>query len=199
MVRQNKVFEVLENIVDLVILNFLFILCSIPIVTAIPAFVALVGSVKSMYEEDSIPAWKQFLLLFYQYIKKGVKIWIVLLFISVVIIGDIIAVFYMPNELQNFLLPLMILLVLLFSGIGSNLIKLFILGESHFKPLFITSFILFIRKPLKPLLIIFFTMLIVILSIYLKFVPFFISFSLIAFTVYLAMFEQKSEYAANQV
>lgn len=191
--QNNKVLEVLEYIVDLLILNFLFIICSLPIVTAIPAFVALVGAVKSISEEEPTPAWKQFFTLLYLYIKKGMKTWIVLLLLSIVIIGDIIAVFYLPNELQNFLLPYNIFLVLLFIGICSNLIKLFILGESRIKKLFITSFILFIREPLKPLLIIFFTMLIIFLSIYLKFIPFFISFSLIAFTVYIMMFEKNSD------
>ncbi|MEH7385977.1 DUF624 domain-containing protein [Bacillus sp. JJ1521] len=191
--QNNKVFEVLEYILDLLILNFLFIICSLPIVTAIPAFVALVGAIKSMSEEEPIPAWKQFFLLFYKYIQKGMKMWIVLFFISVVIIGDIIAVFYLPNELQNFLLPFTILLVLLFSGVFSNLIKLFILGEFRFRWLFITSFILFIRKPLKPLLIMLITMLVIVLSIYLEFIPFFITFSLIAFIVYFAMFEKNSE------
>ncbi|WP_449537919.1 DUF624 domain-containing protein [Ferdinandcohnia sp. Marseille-Q9671] len=191
--QNNKLFEVLEYIVDLLIVNFLFIVCSLPIVTAIPSFVALVGAVKSMSEEEAVPAWKQFFTLFYTYLKKGMKIWVVLFFTSVVIIGDIIAVFYMPNELQNFLLPFTILLVLLFSGMCSNIIKLFILGESRIRRLFITSFILFIRKPVKPLLVMFITMVVIILSIYLKFIPLLISFSLIALTVYFAMFEKNTE------
>lgn len=60
----NKLFEVLEYIVDLVLLNFLFIICSLPLVTAYPAFVALVGAIKYTSEEDPTPAWKLFLSCF---------------------------------------------------------------------------------------------------------------------------------------
>lgn len=183
----NKLFEVLEYIVDLVLLNFLFIICSLPLVTAYPAFVALVGAIKSTSEDDPVPVWKMFLKLFIQYLKKGMKVWFVLLLVSIVIIGDIFASFYLPNELQNFLLPFNIIMILLFFGVFSYLTKLFILGEHRLKPLVIQSFVLFLRKPFKPLLIIIINTLIVILSIYLRFVPFLISFSLLAFTYYFVM------------
>ncbi|WP_099361257.1 DUF624 domain-containing protein [Fredinandcohnia onubensis] len=183
----NKLFEVLEYIVDLVLLNFLFIICSLPLVTAYPAFVALVGAIKSTSEEEPLPAWKMFFKLFYTYLKKGLKIWFALLFVSIIIIGDIFASFYLPNELQNFLLPFNIIMILLFFGVFSYLTKLFILGEHRLKPLVIQSFVLFFRKPFKPLLIIVINTLIMVLSIYLRFVPFIISFSLLAFTYYFVM------------
>ncbi|RFB17405.1 DUF624 domain-containing protein [Bacillus sp. HNG] len=189
----NKLFEVLEYIVDLVLLNFLFIICSLPLVTAYPAFVALVGAIKYTSEEDPTPAWKLFFKLFYNYLKKGLKLWLALLLVSVVIIGDIIAAFYMPNVLQNFLLPFNIIVILVFFGVFSYLTKLFILGEHHFKTLVVRSFFLFFRKPLKPLLITIINGFIVILSIYLRFVPFVIGFSLLAFTYYFLMFARDHE------
>lgn len=189
----NKLFEVLEYIVDLVLLNFLFIICSLPLVTAYPAFVALVGTIKDMSEDKPIPAWKQFFKLFYDYLKKGIKIWLILLFVSVVIIGDIMAANYLPNTLQNILLPFNIIATLLFLGVFSNLTKLFILGEHRIKTLFIRSFFLFIRQPLKPLLIIFINAIIVILSVYLRFVPFIITLSFLAFTYYYLMFARDHE------
>lgn len=189
----NKLFEALEIVVDLVLLNFLFIICSIPLITAYPAFAALVGTIKDVFEEKPIPAWKQFFTLFYEYVKKGVKIWLILLAVSIVIIGDIAAVFYFPHKLQNFLIPFDVLLILLFLGITNNIIKLFILGEDQLKRLFITSFILLIRKPLKPLLVIFSAVLVIVLSIYLKFIPFIVSFSLMGLIVYLTMFNEKDE------
>jgi len=189
----NKLFEVLEYIVDLVLLNFLFIICSLPLITAYPAFVALVGAIKYTSEDDPLPAWKLFFKLFIQYLIKGMKVWMTLLFISVVVIGDIFASFYLPNELQNFLLPFNIIMILLFFGIFSYLTKLFILGEHRLKPLVFRSFVLFFRKPLKPLLIIIINTMIVILSIYLRFVPFLISFSLLAFTYYFVMMARDYE------
>ncbi|WP_277586451.1 DUF624 domain-containing protein [Psychrobacillus antarcticus] len=189
----NKLFEVLEYIVDLVLLNFLFIICSLPLVTAYPAFVALVGAIKGLSEDKPIPAWKQFFKLFYDYLKKGITIWLVLLFVSVVIIGDIMAVNYLPNTLQNFLLPFNIIATLLFLGVFCNLTKLFILGEHRFKTLFIRSIFLFFRQPQKPLLIVFINAIIVILSVYLKFVPFIITFSFLAFTCSSILFAKDHE------
>lgn len=178
---------------DLILLNFLFIICSLPLVTAYPAFVALVGTIKEMTEDKPIPAWKQFFKLFYDYLKKGIKIWLFLLFVSVVIIGDIMATNYLPNALWNFLLPFNIIATLLFLGIFSNLTKLFILGEHRIKVLFIRSFLLIIRQPLKPLLIIFINAIIVILSVYLRFVPFIITLSLLALTYYYLMLSRYHE------
>ncbi|MDR4890094.1 DUF624 domain-containing protein [Fredinandcohnia sp. QZ13] len=189
----NKLFEVLEYIVDLVLLNFLFIICSLPLVTAYPAFVALVGAIKYTSEEDPTPAWKLFFKLFYNYLKNGLKLWVALLLVSVVIMGDIIAAFYMPNALQNFLLPFNMIVILVFFGVFSYLTKLFILGERHFKTVVVRSFLLFFRKPLKPVLITIINGIIVILSIYLRFVPFIISFSLLAFTYYFLMFARNHE------
>lgn len=195
----NKLFEALEYIVDLVLLNFLFIICSLPLVTAYPAFVALVGAIKDMSEDKPIPAWKQFFKLFYDYLKKGILIWLVLLFVSVVLIGDIMAASYLPNALQNFLLPFNIIATILFLGVFSNLTKLFILGEHRIKTLFLRSFYLFFRQPLKSLLIIFISAIIVILSVYLRFVPFVIAFSLLAFTYYFLMFARDPDLKNNQI
>lgn len=195
----NKLFEALEYIVDLVLLNFLFIICSLPLVTAYPAFVALVGAIKDMSEDKPIPAWKHFFKLFYDYLKKGIIIWLVLLFVSVVLIGDIIAASYLPNALQNFILPFNIIATILFLGVFSNLTKLFILGEHRIKTLFIRSFYIFFRQPLKPLLMIFISVIIVILSVYLRFVPFVIAFSLLAFTYYFLMFPRDHELKNNQI
>lgn len=186
----NKLVRVLEYIVDFVLLNFLFILCSLPIVTAYPAFIALVEVMKDLSEDKPIPAWKQFLMLFYDYLIKGIKVWLVLLFVSVILIGNLLAVNYMPNALQNFFLPFNIIVSILFLGISSNLIKLFILGEHHMKPLFISSFYLLFRQPLKPLLLILINSIILILSVYLRFIPIIFSFSLLAYAHYFLMFGQ---------
>ncbi|WP_139892526.1 DUF624 domain-containing protein [Bacillus sp. D386] len=193
----NKLFEVLEYIFDLVLLNFLFILCSLPVVTAYPAFVALVETIKTLSEEESAPAWKQFFKLFYDYLKKGMKVWVVLLFATIVIAGDIIAVFYLPNALQNLLLPFTVIMPLLLFGIFTNLIKLFILGEHRIKPLFINSFFLLLRHPLKPILVILISAIYLILSVYLRFIPFIIAFSLLAFTCYFLLFTRNSEVNNN--
>lgn len=190
----NKLFEVLEYIVDLVLLNFLFIICSLPLVTAYPAFVALVGAIKDISEENSTPAWKQFFIHFFTYLKKGIKIWLILVVISIIIIGDMIAVNYLPNSLQNFLLPFNIIVSLLFLGIFSYLTKLFILGEHRIKVLFIRSSLLFFRKPLKPLLIILIYTIIILLSVFLRFVPFIIAFSFLAFICYFIMFAKDHDY-----
>lgn len=190
----NRLFEVLEYIVDLVLLNFLFIICSLPLVTAYPAFVALVGAIKDMSEGNQIPAWKQFFMNFFIYLKKGIKIWLILVVISIVIIGDMMAVNYLPNSLQNFLLPFNIIVAFLFLGIFSHLTKLFIMGEHRIKILFIRSFILLFRQPLKPLLIIFIYSIIILLSVYLRFVPFIIAFSFLAFICYFIMFAKEQEF-----
>lgn len=189
----NRLFEVLEYIVDLVLLNFLFIICSLPLVTAYPAFVALVGAIKDMSEGNQIPAWKQFFMNFFTYLKKGIKIWLILVVISIIIIGDMMAVNYLPNSLQNFLLPFNIIVAFLFLGIFSHLTKLIIMGEYRIKVLFIRSYILLFRQPLKPLLIIFIYSIIISLSVYLRFVPFIIAFSFLAFTCYFIMFAKEHE------
>ncbi|MCC3356890.1 DUF624 domain-containing protein [Bacillus sp. REN16] len=193
----NKLFEVLEYIVDLVLLNFLFIICSLPLVTAYPSFVALVGAIKDMSDEKPTPAWRQYLKLFYDYLKKGLKIWLLLFVISVVIIGDIIASFYLPTALQNFLLPFNVIVTLLFLGVFSYLMKLFILGEDRLKTLIIVSFFQYFKQPVKPLLITVINGLIVVLSIYLRFVPFIISFSLLAFTYYFLLFARDHDAENN--
>ncbi|MCH1624511.1 DUF624 domain-containing protein [Ferdinandcohnia quinoae] len=193
----NKFFEVLEYILDLIILNFLFIICSLPLFTIFPAYAALVGSVKMTAEEEPIPAWKSYFILFSKYSRKGIKIWLILLSISILIIGDVIATFYFPNELQNFFLPFIVVVILLFFCIYTYITKLLILGEYNIKRIFASSFRLVIKNPIKLMIIIVINSTIIIFSVYLKFLPFLMTFSLLAFTQYFIMFAEDKRLKSN--
>ncbi len=84
-----RVFQVLSSIADMVMLNVLFVLCSLPIVTMGASITALSGVTLRMKDGDEGYAWKTFLHLFKQNFGKSTVLWLAMLLAGFAIALDL--------------------------------------------------------------------------------------------------------------
>ena len=93
----NNFFAGISKVSDTIILNFLFVICSIPIVTIGASTTALYCvSMKSTRDED-VYAVKEFFKQFKQNLKESTIIWLILLLVAYLIGLD----FYMCSLMSN--------------------------------------------------------------------------------------------------
>ena len=81
-------FQFLGKLADLAILNLLFIVCSIPVITAGASMTALASVVMKMREGNEGYIWKSFFASFRQNLKQSTLIWLILLAVAAVLGAD---------------------------------------------------------------------------------------------------------------
>lgn len=86
----NGLFRVLGRMADLMILNILFIICCIPIVTIGPALTGMYYvTLKMAINEEGYIA-RGFLKSFRQNLRQGILLWLIMLLIGIVLFVDIL-------------------------------------------------------------------------------------------------------------
>lgn len=108
---ESKFFQALEAIANIVILNFLFIVCCIPVVTIGASITATYSVAMSIVDDKDPYILREFIKRFKENFKQSTFVWIIVLFIGVFIAAD----FYicsliasnMINMVFKFILTLM--------------------------------------------------------------------------------------------
>ena len=93
---ENPIFQFLNQVFDLLMVNFLCIVCSLPIVTAGAAIAAMNKVTQDMVLEEDKGVFKRFFRAFRDNFKQATLVWLVLLvaFIAMVCNGLIVYVFF---------------------------------------------------------------------------------------------------------
>ncbi len=86
----NPFFNFMGRLADLVLLNLLFLLCSLPIITIGASLTALYQCCDDMAEGEFISAFRNFFGTFRKQLKKGIKTGLVFLVTGCLLIFDII-------------------------------------------------------------------------------------------------------------
>lgn len=86
----NPFFNFMGRLADIVLLNVLFLLCSLPVVTIGASLAALYQSCDDMAEGEFISAFRNFSGAFRKYLKDSIKIWLLFLFTGCLLIFDFI-------------------------------------------------------------------------------------------------------------
>lgn len=84
----NKFFTFMGHVADLVILNLLFIVCCIPIVTVGPALTALYYVTLKMAKGEESYIVRPFFKSFKENLKQGIIIWLIVLALIVLLVCD---------------------------------------------------------------------------------------------------------------
>lgn len=84
----NPFFTVMGKIADLFLLNFVFLLCCIPIVTIGPAITAMYYVTLKMAKNEESYIFRSFFHSFRQNLKQGILIHLILLVVGLVLVGD---------------------------------------------------------------------------------------------------------------
>lgn len=111
-----KFYEAISKLVDLVILNIIFLITCIPIVTIGAAVTALYGVTKKMAKKREGYIVRTFFKIFFENFKQSTLMWIILCAIGIIPVMDLYIINNMPqgigaNVLRGFAI-LAILLVL---------------------------------------------------------------------------------------
>ena len=80
----SKFYEVVSRIADLVVVNLLFVLCSLPIITIGASTTALYGVTKKMAENREGYIFRNYFRLFKENFKQSTIMWIILLLLALI-------------------------------------------------------------------------------------------------------------------
>ena len=98
--------EAMRKLADIIIYNLLFVIFSLPVVTAGAAFSALCSGMQQLAEKELIEdgVVKTFFFDFKKYFKEGTKLWAGILLLGVVLFAATHAGDLMPQEMAAFYL-----------------------------------------------------------------------------------------------
>ena len=80
----SKFYEVVSRIADLVVVNLLFVLCSLPIITIGASTTALYGVTKKMAENREGYIFRNYFRLFKENFKQSTIMWSILLLLALI-------------------------------------------------------------------------------------------------------------------
>ena len=110
----SPVMRVVSRVADLIILNWLFILCSLPVVTAGASLTALHKVILQMFRGEEGPLIRGFLAAFRDNFRKATAMWLLLLALAAVLVVDLlVGGRILPQPLWMAVLASMVLLAVL--------------------------------------------------------------------------------------
>ena len=122
---ENPFIQFLVRVGDLMILNALFILCSLPVVTLGASLTALHRVTQNMLFEQEEPLLKAFFRAFRQNFKQSTLAWLVELVVIVSLVCDVLLVMaYFNGGLAKAMYILVAVLAILVAGVFSYLMPL---------------------------------------------------------------------------
>ena len=161
---ENPFIQFLVRVGDLMILNVLFILCSLPVVTLGASLTALHRVTQNMLFEQEEPLIKAFFRAFRQNFKQSTLVWLVELVVIVSLVCDVLLVMaYFDGGLAKAMYILVAVLAILVAGVFSYLMPLIARYENGMRQQVNNAVVLAIIKLPKTLLLMLLNLLPVIL------------------------------------
>lgn len=112
----NPVWNFMGKVADLVILNLLAIICSIPIFTIGASWTALYFVTIRMVRKEEGYVVKDFFRSFKENFKQATIIWLLVLVVAVVFVGDFLIYSMMPDKIPQVIMIVVVVLGLLALG-----------------------------------------------------------------------------------
>lgn len=175
----NAVFRFLGKLIDVFLINILFIVCSLPIVTIVPSCSAMYYvALKLAKDTESYPV-KSFFYFFKKNWKQGIGLSLILILSGLFLVFDIRLYIYFMNEIPGgrVLLVLMFVLLYMWTMVAVFVPAVFAQFDNTTKNLLKNSFLMAIAHLPKALLLVVMTIVLTALGI---FIPI-LWFGLVAF------------------
>lgn len=161
---ENPFIQFLVRVGDLMILNALFILCSLPVVTLGASLTALHRVTQNMLFEQEGPIIKSFFRAFRQNFKQSTLAWLVELVVIVSLVCDVLLVMaYFDGGLAKAMYILVAVLAILVAGVFSYLMPLIARYENGMRQQVYNAVVLAIIKLPKTIILVLMNLLPVIL------------------------------------
>lgn len=180
----NKFFQVMSKIADLIILNILFTLCSIPVITMGATITAMYYVTLKMANDRESYIIRGFFKSFFQNFKQATGIWLLILIAGGIIGGDIYILTQWDTKFKVPLMVIFIALAIVLAFIFSYVFPLLAQFDNTIKQTLKNALLMSIRHLPYTILIIIITFVPLFLysvSAELLYMSFMIGFSLIAF------------------
>ena len=161
---ENPFIQFLVRVGDLMILNLLFLVCALPVVTLGASLTALHRVTQNMLFEQEEPLIKAFFRAFRQNFKQSTLVWLVELVVIVSLVCDVLLVMaYFNGGLAKAMYILVAVLAILVAGVFSYLMPLIARYENGTRQQVNNAVVLAIIKLPKTLLLMLLNLLPVIL------------------------------------
>ena len=138
---------------DLILLNVLWLICCIPIITIVPATAALYYVTLKIARKEEPNIVKPFFHSFRQNLKQGIPITLLFLALGILLFIDIRIAFAMENALGQILLPIFIVLCIFLAAMVSYACPLQAQFYNPIRTTLKNSLILSAAHPLRTLVI----------------------------------------------
>lgn len=163
---ENPFIQFLARVGDLMILNLLFILCSLPVVTLGASLTALHRVTQNMLFEQEDPIIKTFFRAFRQNFRQATLVWLVGLVVIVSLVCDVLLVMaYFDGGPAKTMYILVAVLAILVAGVFSYLMPLIARYDNGMRQQLNNAVVLAVIKLPKTVLLVFLNLLPVILLV----------------------------------
>lgn len=179
-----KVFKVMEVIGNICILNILWLITSLPIITIPASTSAMLGVIKDLLEGNDPSLTKTFYRHFKNKFKKASIIGLFQFIIGVVLISDLLVMWNLEGIFRYIMLPLFGVIGLIFLSMSLYIYPLLVDFDMPSKELFKNSFNLAITRPATTIIVLLFISIIVFIWTFIPFLPILCAFSIIGFLNY---------------
>lgn len=184
----NKFFTFMNKVADLIILNILWLICCIPIVTAGASTTALFYSTIKLVRGEESYVSKDFFKSFRENLKQGILIWLIMLLAGLIIGADFYILYVSDISYKIYILPVFLFIALIYYIILLYIFPLLSKFENTTKNMFKNALLIGIRNlPLTILLGIFVGIIAVTAYIFVALIPLWL-FLGVALAAYLASF-----------
>ena len=144
---ENPVMQFLCRVADLMILNILFMVCSLPIFTIGASLCALNQVTQDMAFDCDRNLFKRFFAAFKSNFKQGTILWLITVFIYVALICDFVLIIgYFNGTASNVLVILLAILLFLVTAVLSFMYPLIVRYQNTMKEHMYNAMILAITK-----------------------------------------------------
>lgn len=178
----------MNKVADLIILNILWLICCIPIVTAGASTTALFYSTIKLVRGEESYVSKDFFKSFRENLKQGILIWLIMLLAGLIIGADFYILYVSDISYKIYILPVFLFIALIYYIILLYIFPLLSKFENTTKNMFKNALLIGIRNlPLTILLGIFTGIIAVTAYIFVALIPLWL-FLGVALAAYLASF-----------
>lgn len=179
--HDGKIFKIMGTAGNYCLLNLLWIVFSLPVITVFASTAAMLGVVKDWSGGKEPPIIKTFFKYGMKHLKRSSLIGVMQIGFVMVLVCDFIVIWNMDGNLKVLLLPLLSLLGMMFVFMSFYIYPLLVEFDLPIKPLLRNSFYLTISRPASAAAISLICCLIVFICTFLRFLPFLCAFSLAGF------------------
>ncbi|NYE09013.1 putative membrane protein YesL [Bacillus niacini] len=172
------IMRALSSMGNYCLLNLLWIIFSLPVITVFPATVAMFGILKEWKNGSEPPMLSTFFSIFKKNILKSSFIGVIQIVCSIIFIVDFQIIWNMEGNLKLILFPVLMLLGFIFISTSLYLYPIMAKYDMPLKLLVKKAFFLSAARPFSPLMMIVIFVIMIFICTIARFLPFVCAFSI---------------------